>query len=145
MYFDLTFLPIDKFVKKKKERKTSLNLLWNSDLLDFLSWTKHFNEFEMFRGGFIGGHLANSFFFSFFFLPIHYTLSYFVCKILPSLIYLFLSFSVEGGKENSTMFIIIFPLAAGGLLLALSGLIILRRMQKKRRDLKLQGISADCF
>ena len=99
----------------------------------------------MFRGGFIGGHLANSFFFSFFFLPIHYTLSYFVCKILPSLINLFLSFSTEGGKENSTMFIIIFPLAAGGLLLALSGLIILRRMQKKRRDLKLQGISADCF
>ena len=37
MYFDLTFFPIDKFVKKKKERKTSLNLLWNSDLLDFLS------------------------------------------------------------------------------------------------------------
>ena len=72
MYFDVTFLPIDKFVKKKKERKTSLNLLWNSDLLDFLSWTKHFNEFEMFRGGFIGGHLANSFFFPFFFTdPLH--------------------------------------------------------------------------
>lgn len=27
MYFDLTFLPIDKFLKKRKERKTSLNLL----------------------------------------------------------------------------------------------------------------------
>ncbi|KAM7434301.1 hypothetical protein ABFA07_015580 [Porites harrisoni] len=48
----------------------------------------------------------------------------------------------EGGKENSTMFIIIFPLTAGGLLLALSGLIILRRMQKKRRDLKLQEKAA---
>lgn len=144
MYFDLTFFPIDKFVKKKRKENfiKSFMKFWSTWL--FKLWTKHFNEFEMFRGGFIGGHSANSFFFLFF-LPIHYTLSYFVCKILPSLIYLFLSFSAEGGKENSTMFIIIFPLAAGGLLLALSGLIILRRMQKKRRDLKLQGISADCF
>lgn len=123
MYFDLTFFPIDKFVKKKRKENfiKSFMKFWSTWL--FKLWTKHF----------------------FFFLPIHYTLSYFVCKILPSLIYLFLSFSAEGGKENSTMFIIIFPLAAGGLLLALSGLIILRRMQKKRRDLKLQGISADCF
>ena len=66
MYFGLTFLPIDKFVKKKG-RKTSLNLLGNSNVLDFLSWTIHCYEFEMFRGGFIGGHLANYFFFFFFF------------------------------------------------------------------------------
>ena len=64
MYFGLTFLPIDKFVKKKIKKKEncikSFMKFWSTWLFKV---NKTFNEFEMFRGGFIGGHLANSFFF----------------------------------------------------------------------------------
>ena len=48
-------------------------------------------------------------------------------------------FSMEGEAKNSTVLIILFPLLAGGLLLALTGLLFLRRLQRRRHDQKYEG------
>ena len=56
-----------------------------------------------------------------------------------------ISESIANGKENSAVLIILFPLLAGGLLLSLTALVFLRRLQKRRNDQKFQGTFVNNF
>ena len=49
-------------------------------------------------------------------------------------------FSSEDKKENSTVLIVLFPVLAGGLLVALTVLAVITKLMKKSYDWKLEGL-----